>query len=202
MFNGNVVKKYYEQKLGIAGDAEELIQQMFNFWQYNCFVFGDDALLTLKTKELHNIVTEHKMEINSIAYMDDNYITLLIAKMNNDYHLFLASCLSANNNISKVNWGHIDRLPEVIKNHIQNRERPNFVLTSTIYSIADHSTHDRNVTRKREKSLTKPDSRHHENNDRKRKIRKSVSAKVRTYPPMTMTRTRNAKWIRLAQIPK
>lgn len=146
--SGSAVSKMYEQKYGIATDAEMLSDQAFNFWQYNCFMFGDESWIAKKIAELYTILTTFKKEIRSIATNEKNYIALVAAKINNEYHLFLTSCLDADDDLSKVGWNYIENLALEIKSSIQNRSKPNYVLTSMIRAIADQSKQE--VKRKRD----------------------------------------------------
>jgi hypothetical protein len=43
---------YYEKKLGSAENVTLFAEQMFNFWQYNAYMCGDKAWLTLQMKKL------------------------------------------------------------------------------------------------------------------------------------------------------
>jgi hypothetical protein len=116
-----------------------LVDQAYNFWHYNCFMFGDESWLATKMCDVYNTIQIFKKEIHSIARNDKEYITLLAAQIDNDYHLFLSSCLDADDDISKVAWNYIDHLSDKIKESVKNRSKPNFVMTSMVRAIADQS---------------------------------------------------------------
>jgi hypothetical protein len=137
--SGSVVNKLYEQKLGIAMDANMLVDQAYNFWQYNCFMFGDDSWLATKMSEVYNTIQTFKPEIHSIARNEKDYITLLASQINNDYHLFLSSCLDADDDMDKVSWNYIDHLSGKIKELVKNRSKPNFVMTRMVRALAEQS---------------------------------------------------------------
>jgi hypothetical protein len=54
--SSSTVKSFFEQKLGIANNAIEFVDQMFNFWQFNCFMFGEDAWVTNQVKRLFETI--------------------------------------------------------------------------------------------------------------------------------------------------
>jgi hypothetical protein len=139
VINSKVVEAQYETKMGIALTAEDLRLQIYNFWQYNCFMFGDDSWLAKKIKEIHEVVTIFGSQIKGIATNDKDYILLLAAKLNNEYHLFLYSCVVADGDINSVAWEHLENFPNEIKNKILTRERPNFIISTMIRAIADQS---------------------------------------------------------------
>jgi hypothetical protein len=102
-------------------------------------MFGDESWLATKMCDVYNTIQIFKKEIHSIARSDKEYITLLAAQIDNDYHLFLSSCLDADDDISKVAWNYIDHLSDKIKESVKNRSKPNFVMTSMVRAIADQS---------------------------------------------------------------
>jgi hypothetical protein len=102
-------------------------------------MFGDESWLATKMCDVYNTIQIFKKEIHSIARNDKEYITLLAAQIDNDYHLFLSSCLDADDDISKVAWNYIDHLSDKIKESVKNRSKPNFVMTSMVRAIADQS---------------------------------------------------------------
>jgi hypothetical protein len=64
----------------------------------------------------------------------------LVAKLNNEYHLFLYSCMEADGDISSVAWEYMENLPNNIKNtNINRRALPNFIVSTMIPVIADQS---------------------------------------------------------------
>jgi hypothetical protein len=108
------VSGLFESKLMIAESAEKLKKQAYNFWQYNCFMFGDNSYITKKLEELSDVIETLDDEIDSLAENNENYILLLAGIINNEYHLFLSSCVDANDDIEKVAWEHIDKIPNLI----------------------------------------------------------------------------------------
>jgi hypothetical protein len=89
--------------------------------------------------DVHNTIQDFKKEIHSIARNDREYITILASQIDNDYHLFLSSCLDADDDISKVDWNYIDQLSDKIKESVKSRSKPNFVMTSMVRAIAEQS---------------------------------------------------------------
>jgi hypothetical protein len=140
--SAKVVSGYYEQKLGIAGDATLFAEQMFNFWQYNAFMFGDEAWLTLQMKKLYEVTQTLHRSLQSIAEIDKDYITKLSGRMNNDYHLFLSSCIEADGDIDGVEWSFVEDLPATVANIIKTRSPPNYIINTIIRQIADQTKDD------------------------------------------------------------
>jgi hypothetical protein len=54
--SSSTVKSFFEQKLGIADSAIEFVDQMFNFWKFNCFMFGDRAWITIQIQKLYETI--------------------------------------------------------------------------------------------------------------------------------------------------
>jgi hypothetical protein len=66
-------------------------------------MFGDEAWLTLQMKKLYEVIQVlHTRPLQSIIDIDKDYIVKLSGRMNNDYHLFLSSCIKANGDIDGV----------------------------------------------------------------------------------------------------
>jgi hypothetical protein len=124
--SAKVVSGYYEQKLGIAYNATIFAEQMFNFWQYNAFMFGDEAWLTLQIGKLYRVIQTLHRSLQSIVDIDRDYILKLAGRMNNDYHLFLTSCIEADGDIEAVEWSFVEDLPTTIANIIKTRSPPNY----------------------------------------------------------------------------
>jgi hypothetical protein len=130
--SGKVVSGYYEQKLGIAENATLFAEQMFNFWQYNTFMFGDEAWLTLQIKKLYEVIQTLQRSLQSIVKIEKDYITKLAGHMNNDYHLFLSSCIEADGDINLVKWSFVEDLPATVPNIIKTRSPPNYIINTLI----------------------------------------------------------------------
>jgi hypothetical protein len=137
--SAKVVSGYYEQKLGIAENATLFAEQMFNFWQYNVFMFGDEAWLTLQTKKLYEVIRTLHQSLQSIVEIDRDYIIKLSGRMNNDYHLFLSSCIEADGDIEAVEWSFVEDLPATVANIIRTRSPPNYIINTIIRQIADQT---------------------------------------------------------------
>jgi hypothetical protein len=137
--SGKVVSGYYEQKLGIAENATLFVEQMFNFWQYNAFMFGDEAWLTLQIKKLYEVIQTLHRPLQSIVDIDKDYIMKLSGRMNNDYHLFLSSSINADGDIDEVEWSFIEDLPTTVANIIKTRSPPNYIINTMIQQIADQT---------------------------------------------------------------
>jgi hypothetical protein len=195
-----VVEAQYETKMGVALAADDFRLQVYNFWQYNCFMFGDDSWLAKKLQEVYNMITVYESHLKGIARNDRDYILLLAAKLDNDYHLFLYSCVEADSDINNVAWEHLENLPNDIKYKIMNRERPNFIVSTMIRAIADQSK--REYKRKQElenffepTGLTPPrKQRQHENNRRRKKNDSDDDADEREDDPRRYNPNINKKW--------
>jgi hypothetical protein len=135
----NVVKAHYESKLGIASSAYQFVQQAFNFWQLTGSVFGDDSWFAKITGLVYKQMELLRRELESIAENDKDYILQIALIWNNEYHLFLTSCIEANDDIQKVRWNRYDALPDTLSSLIQTRTKPSFVLTTCIRLIAEQS---------------------------------------------------------------
>jgi hypothetical protein len=143
------VMELFESKLGSAESAQTLKKQAFNFWQYNGFMFGDEAYVTLKMKEVHDTIEKLENEIESLAENDDDYILLIAGIINNEYHLFLSSCIDANEDIGQVEWEHIDEIAKTIRGFVKARTKPTFVLPKVIRQIYDQTKRELATERKR-----------------------------------------------------
>jgi hypothetical protein len=139
----------FESKLGIAESAEKLKKQAYIFWQYNCFMFGENSYLARKLKELSDVIDKLDNEIDSLAENDEDYILLLAGIINNEYHLFLSSCINANKDIGQVEWDHIDKIPNLIRGFVKARDRPTFVLSTVHRRIKDQTNRDLLMKRRR-----------------------------------------------------
>jgi hypothetical protein len=135
----NVVKAQFESKLGIASSAYQFVQQAFNFWQLTGFVFGDDSWFAKTTGLVYKQMELLRRELESIAENDKDYILQIAAIWNNEYHLFLTSCIEANDDITKVRWSRYDTLPDTLSSLIQTRTKPSYVLTTCLRLIAEQS---------------------------------------------------------------
>jgi hypothetical protein len=82
--SNSTVKSFFEQKLGIADTAVGFIDQMFNFWKFNCFMFGDEAWVTTQIQKLYETTRDMRNEIKSLQKMDKEYIARIASKINND----------------------------------------------------------------------------------------------------------------------
>lgn len=132
VISGDDVKGYFDTKLAIARTAHELTKQLFNFWQYVSFQFRDDSWLAEQVKKIYMITQTHETVIQSIANVQKKFILLLISKINNDFHQTLCSCMNANGDIGKVNWHSMEALPGKVQGYIDDREKPNFIVTKMI----------------------------------------------------------------------
>jgi hypothetical protein len=137
--SGKIVSGYYESKLGIAESATLFTEQMFNFWQYNAFMFGDEAWLTHQIKQLYEICQALHRPLQSIVDIDKDYILKLSGKINNDYHLFLSSCIEADGDIDEVEWSFVEDLPKTVANIIKTRSPPGYIINTLISRIADQT---------------------------------------------------------------
>jgi hypothetical protein len=81
--SSNTVKSFFEQKLGIADSAIEFVNQIFNFWKFNCFMFGNDAWITIQVERLHDTIQDMRNEIKSLHRADTDYITRIASKIDN-----------------------------------------------------------------------------------------------------------------------
>jgi hypothetical protein len=136
--SGDDAKGYFETPLSIATDAHELVQQLYNFWQYVSFQFHDDSWLANQTKKIYSIMQKNEKAIQSIANVCKDFIILLVSKINNDFHQTLWSCMQANGEINAVNWNSMESLPAKVQGYIDDRERPNFIITDMIKSIINY----------------------------------------------------------------
>jgi hypothetical protein len=112
-------------------------------------MFGDGAYVTLKMKEVHDAIEKLENEIESLAENDDDYILLLAGIINKEYHLFLSSCINANEDIEQVEWEHIDEIAKTIHGFVKARTKPTFVLPRVIRQIYDQTIRDLAADRKR-----------------------------------------------------
>jgi hypothetical protein len=140
--SSSTVKSFFEQKLGIADTAVDFVDQMFNFWKFNRFMFGDGAWVTNQVQRLYETIRDMRNEIKSLQKVDDEYIARIASKINNDYHLFLTSCVNANEDIGRVNWRPLEECADEICLLLQKRAPLGFVLTEMIQSIIDQSRKD------------------------------------------------------------
>lgn len=149
----NIVKAQFESKLGIATSAHQFIRQAFNFWQLIGFVFGDDSWLAKMTGTVYEKMAQLEQEIESIAHNDREYIVQIAAIWNNEFHLFLNSCIEANGDIQKVRWSRYDALPETLPSLIQTRTKPSFILTDILHLILDQSMREMQQKRNAENAF-------------------------------------------------
>jgi hypothetical protein len=129
----------FEQKLGIAEAAHIFSRQMYNFWQLNGFIFGDQSWIAIKIGEIYELLRKREERLESLAARDKDYILQLAAIINNRYHHFLSSCVEAKGDISKVRWDHVEGISEYVDELILSRDKPRFVLTSTFRAIAEQT---------------------------------------------------------------
>jgi hypothetical protein len=59
-------------------------------------------------------------QISLLSIISGHLIGCLVAKLNNEYHLFLYSFVEADGDISGVAWEYMENLPNNIKNTIIN----------------------------------------------------------------------------------
>jgi hypothetical protein len=137
--SGKVVQGQFETKLAIAASANLFTRQARNFWHYNCFMFGENSWLTNQVKVVAELLASYENEIDSIAELDRDIILILAAMWNNEYHLFLKSCVEANDDITRVRWQYLEDFPLTIRRIIESRTIPNFVFNHTIRLIRDQS---------------------------------------------------------------
>jgi hypothetical protein len=140
--SSSTVKSFFEQKLGIADTAIEFVDQMFNFWKFNCFMFGDNAWITGQIHKLYETIRDLRNEIKSLQKVDNEYIARIASKINNDYHLFLTSCIHADEDIEKVKWGYLEDCAEEISSTLHKRAPLGFVLTEMIQKVIDQSNQE------------------------------------------------------------
>jgi hypothetical protein len=199
--SSKVVEAQYETKMGIALTADDFRLQVYNFWQYNCFMFSDDSWLAKKLQEVHNVVTTFSSHIKGIAANDKDYILLLAARLDNEYHLSLYSCIEADRDINGVAWEYMENLPNEIKSKILNRERPNFIISRMVRAIADQSKKD--YKRKQDienlfesTGLTPPRKQRQQDNNgyRKNKDDSDNEADEREEDPKRLNPNVNKKW--------
>jgi hypothetical protein len=84
------------------------------------------------------IQTLHR-SLQSIVDIDRDYILKLAGRMNNDYHLFLTSCIEADGDIEAVEWSFVEDLPTTIANIIKTRSPPNYIINTIIRQIANQT---------------------------------------------------------------
>jgi hypothetical protein len=53
--SSNLAKSYFDSKPGIALSASQFTKQLYNFWQFNGFMFGDEAWISRKVQEIYEI---------------------------------------------------------------------------------------------------------------------------------------------------
>jgi hypothetical protein len=133
------VQGQYESKLGIAQTGQELKKQFYNFWKFNCFMFGDESWLTTKMHEIYKIIEDHDDEIDGIKEINGGYILRLAGLINNEYHHFLSLCVDADENMDLVSWQILETLVCKVRHLIRRRSRPDFIINTVIQNIADHS---------------------------------------------------------------
>jgi hypothetical protein len=137
------VQGQYESKLGIAQTGHELKKQFYNFWKFNCFMFGDEVWLTKKMQEIYKIMEDHDDEINGIEEINEGYILRRLAGLiNNEYHHFLSSCVDADGDMDSVGWSMLETLVCEVRHLIRRRSRPDFIINTVIQNIADQSKSD------------------------------------------------------------
>jgi hypothetical protein len=137
--SSNTVKSFFEQKLGIADSAIEFVNQIFNFWKFNCFMFGNDAWITIQVERLHDTIQDMRNEIKSLHRADTDYIARIALKIDNDYHTFLTSCIHADEDLTKVNWRALEDCSDEISSTIRKRAPMGFVMTDMIQSVIDQT---------------------------------------------------------------
>jgi hypothetical protein len=77
--------------------------------------------------------------LQSITDIDkDDYILKLSGRMNNNYHLFLSSCIKADGDIDGVEWSFVEE-PMMVSNIIKTRSPPNYIINTIIHRIADQT---------------------------------------------------------------
>jgi hypothetical protein len=168
------VSDYFEQRLGIALTANKFTRQFFNFLQYNKVMFGEDSWLAKKVGELYEVFKELEEEIDEMSENDEEYILILAAMVNNDYHRFLLSCIEADDDISKVKWRYLEKTADTITTLVQSQQRPNFVITGVFKNILEQTK--RELKRKRNADGDDGDSaddRKGRKNNKFRKFRKN-----------------------------
>jgi hypothetical protein len=129
VISGDDVKGYFETKLAIASTAHELAKQLFNFWQYVSFQFRDDSWLANQVKEIYTIILKHENDIQSIMNTQKKFIPLLASKINSNFHQTLNSCMQASGDTTLVNWKLVENLLAKLQGYINDREKPNFIMT-------------------------------------------------------------------------
>jgi hypothetical protein len=144
------VNSQLEQKLGIAQLAQTFTWQLYNFWQFTAFMFGDNSWIVKKLQDLHNVIKQLEEDLDSIAERDEEYIHILqlAAIINNRYHMFLTSCVEVDGDITKVEWSHVERLQEMKGDFIQMREKSGIMLTTVLYGISDQTKRELQAKRK------------------------------------------------------
>jgi hypothetical protein len=150
IITAKTVNGQLEQKLGMAQSAHTFTRQLYNFWQFTAFMFGDDAWISKKLQDLHELFKELEEDLDSIAERDDEYILQLAAIINNRYHMFLSSCVEADGDITKVEWSHVERLQGSMGDFIRTREKPAIVMTKVLHGISDQTKRELQAKRKRD----------------------------------------------------
>jgi hypothetical protein len=145
-----LVSGFFEQRLGIALSANKFTRQFFNFWQYNIVMFGENSWLTQKVGELYEVFKELEEEIDEMAENDEEYILVLAAIVNNDYHRFLLSCIKANEDITKVKWRYLEKTADTITTLVQSQQKSNFVLTRIYKELLEQTKRDQKRKRNAE----------------------------------------------------
>jgi hypothetical protein len=81
-------------------------------------------------------------KIKSLQKVDNEYIARIASKINNDYHLFLTSCIHADEDIEEVKWSYLEDCAEEISSTLHKRAPLGFVLTEMIQSVIDQSNQE------------------------------------------------------------
>jgi hypothetical protein len=137
--SGKAVQGLFETKMGIATNGYEFTRQMRNFWLYNCFMFGDEAWVAKKVKEIYEVIKEKEEEIIEASEMHRDYFISLAGKINNDYHNFLTLCIDADEDITKVDWEVLECTPKEIGCFIRSQEKPTLLINGVLRTIADEA---------------------------------------------------------------
>jgi hypothetical protein len=86
-----------------------------------------------------DLLSKYEREIDSISTLERDIILILAAMWNNEYHLFLSSCVEANGDINLVRWSILEEFPFTLRRIIESRAIPNFCFNHTIRLIRDQS---------------------------------------------------------------
>jgi hypothetical protein len=100
-------------------------------------MFGDDAWISRKIQEIYEIFRTGEERLESIYTADREYIILMAAFINNEYHSFLTSCVEADEDITKIDWECMEECVTDVRKLLRKRARPNIVITGKIKIIAD-----------------------------------------------------------------